>query len=126
MSPDIEGPGIEAEGDFEDEDDYDPEEADRRISEFIDQADRLPGPSVAELADTVHRHVTAAWDASVDLLDLQRQNKIVATMLLLSRRARETEPSSAEHWQLNAASTLVSGMMIPDEREARRPGDPHF
>lgn len=37
----------------EDDEDFAPEEAERRITEFIASAEELPGPSVAELAEHV-------------------------------------------------------------------------
>jgi hypothetical protein len=42
-----------SEGPFEEEEEFDPEEADRRITQFVRSADELSGPPVEELADQV-------------------------------------------------------------------------
>ena len=44
------------------EEDFDPEEGERRITECITSADELPGPPVAELVEGVAELMRAAWD----------------------------------------------------------------
>jgi hypothetical protein len=38
-------------------------------------------------------------------------NKLIATMLLVSRQGREEEDDQPRQWQLYAASTLLSGLI---------------
>ena len=98
------------------EEDFDPEEAERSIAEFIDAADALDGPSTQQLADDVLAAVASAQSAVDRLLDEQPTNKIIATMLVLSRRHRvEVDQDSALQWRLSAAATLVSGKIRPGE-----------
>ena len=92
-------------------DGFDPEAAERSISEFIDSAGSLPGPPVAELADLVAAAVREAWDRVEGIMSGERHNKVLAVQLLLSRQAREQAPDDPEQWRLFAASTLLSGMI---------------
>lgn len=96
--------------------DFDPEEAERQIAEFVAAADELPGPPVGELADRVAEMVRVAEEGIAALVAPQRQNKVVATFLLLSQRARGVDPTRDEHWRLNAAATLVSALLVPGDR----------
>ena len=61
---------VAREGDetLDDEEDFDPEEAERRITEFITSADELTGPPVAELGDEVAGLMRAAWRDVEDIL----------------------------------------------------------
>jgi hypothetical protein len=102
----------------EDEEILSPEEAEARIAEFIEGADVAGGPSTADLADEVLVHVRRAWDELATITGAQSNNKIVAMMLELSRRARAIDPSTAEYWITSAASSLVSGQ-IPAARPER-------
>jgi hypothetical protein len=102
--------------DTDDEELLDPEEAERRITGFIVEADALPGRPVDELADAVAEVVRRAWDDAVAILRDQPHNKVLATQLALSQRARTTIPTDDEHWRLHAASTLLSGLIIPGPR----------
>src|SRR5687767_2386832 len=102
-------------GDFDDEEEFDPEEAERQIAEFITNADALEGPPVADLAAGVARVLDSTWSHIAEIIDPQTNNKIIATMLLLSSEARQLQPEDPRHWQLHAASSLV-GAMIPNAR----------
>ena len=95
-----------------DEDDFDPEAAERAIREFIDSAESLPGPAVGELADLVEGVMLEAWERIRELMSGTPHNKVLATQLLLSQRAREQAPDDPEQWRLHAASTLLSGMIV--------------
>jgi hypothetical protein len=91
----------------------DPEEAERRISAFIAEADQLRGRPVDELADAVADVVRRMWhDISAVVAD-QPHNKILATQLRISQRARHIDATDDEHWRLHAASTLLSALIIP-------------
>ena len=90
----------------------DPEEAERRIAEFITSADELPGPPVAELADHVAELMRAAWRDAEENVSCNPHNKVLATQLLLSQRARGLRSDDPEQWRLFAAATLLSGMVI--------------
>jgi hypothetical protein len=95
----------------DDDDDFDPEAAERAISEFIDAAESLPGPAVGDLAGMVADVMREAWDRVEGLMSGQRHNKVLAVQLLLSRQARQTTPDDPEQWRLFSASTLLSGMI---------------
>ena len=95
-----------------DEDEFDPEAAERAIAEFIETAELLPGPSVGELADVVGGMLREAWDRIEELMSGQRHNKVLATQLLLSQRARQQRADDPDQWRLYAASTLLSGMIV--------------
>jgi hypothetical protein len=94
---------------LDDEDDFDPEEAERQIAEFIAAADGLDGPPTAQSADAVLAIVDEAWDRIGAALGGLATNQIIATMLELSRRHRSVEPNTREQWCLSAASTLAGG-----------------
>jgi hypothetical protein len=91
----------------------DPEEAERRISAFISEADQLAGRPVAELGREVMDAVRRAWDEAVAVLDGQPHDKLLAAQLWLGQLARSTDATDDEHWRLHAASTLLSGMIVP-------------
>ena len=93
------------------EEDFDPEEGERRITEFITSADELPGPPVAELVEQVAGLMRAAWSDVATLLSASPHNKVLATQLSLSQRARGLRPDDPEQWRLFAASTILSGMI---------------
>jgi L-amino acid N-acyltransferase YncA len=103
-------PGREREPHGEEE--LDPEEAERRITQFVTSADELPGPTVAELAEQVAARMRAAWTDLEAIMDSKANNKVLATQLLLSQRAREWQPDDPEQWRLYAAATLLSGMVV--------------
>ena len=93
------------------EDEFDPEQAEREIQAFLDAADALGGPAVADLAAGVAAVVGEAWAGVERAMAGVPNNKLIATMLLVSRQARETSADDPRHWQLHAASTLLSGLI---------------
>jgi hypothetical protein len=99
------------------DEDFDPEEGERRITEFITSADELPGPPVAELVDQVAGLMRAAWRDVETLLSQSPHNKVLATQLRLSQQARGLPPDDPEQWRLYAASTLLSGMISKSSRD---------
>jgi hypothetical protein len=103
--------------DADDEELLDPEEAERRITEFISTADQLPGVPVAELTDRIAELMRTTSDSLETILADVPHNKVLASHLLLSQRARSLPPDDPEQWRLYAASTLVSGMIIPSAEE---------
>ena len=92
--------------------DIDPEEAERRITEFVASAEELPGPSVAELADHVAELMRAAYRDVEAVVSGTPHNKVLAMELFLGQRARGLQPDNPEQWRLNAAVSLLSGMVI--------------
>ena len=100
----------------DDEEDFDPEEAERRITQFITDAEELPGPPVAELGEEVAELMRAAWRSVAAVLDGKPHNKVLAVQLLLSQRARGLQPDDHEQWRLSAATTLLGGMIVAPPR----------
>jgi hypothetical protein len=90
----------------------DPEEAERRIAEFITSAEELPGPPVEELADSVAELMLATWSDVERIMSGKPHNKLLAAQLLLGQRARGLQPENPEQWRLHAATSLLSGMVI--------------
>ena len=83
-----------------------------RIGGFIASAADLDGPPTDELGAAVLAVVADAWQAIDRLLDGVAHNKVLATMLLVSQRSRETGAAdSPAYWQQSAASTLLSGFV---------------
>ena len=99
-----------------DEEGFDPEEAERRITRFITTADELPGPPVEELADRVAALMRATLRDLEKIMDGEPHNKVLATDLLLGQRARGLEQHDPERWQLYAATTLLSGIVVRGAR----------
>ena len=97
--------------DLLDEDELDPEEAERRITQFVISADELPGAHVEELAERVTALMRAASRDLVTIMDGMAHNKVLATQLLLGQRARGRQPHDPQQWHLYAASTLLSGIV---------------
>jgi hypothetical protein len=95
-----------------DEEELDPEEAERRITQFVTSADELPGPPVEELAERVTAVMQAALRDLETIMDGMAHNKVLATQLLLGQRARGRQPHDPEQWHLYAASTLLSGIVV--------------
>ena len=95
-----------------DEEDLDPEEAEQRITQFVTSADELPGPPVAKLAQEVAGLMQATWRDLETLMNNIPHNKVLATQLLLGQRARGLQDSDSERWQLQAASTLLSELVV--------------
>jgi hypothetical protein len=94
------------------EEELDPEEAERRITQFVTSADGLPGPPVEEIAGQVAELMRAAWSDLEGIMDGKPHNKVLATQLLLGQRARAMQPDDPEQWRLYAASMLLSGMVV--------------
>ena len=97
---------------FDDEEELDAEEADRRITQFITSAEELPGPPVEELAEQVGALMQAALRDLETIMEGKPHNKVLATQLLLGQRARGLQMGDPEQWHLYAASTLLSGIVI--------------
>ena len=94
------------------EEELDPEEAERRITQFVTSADELPGPTVEELAGQVAELMRTAWFDVEGVMDGKPHNKVLAAQLLLGQRARTLQPDDPEQWRLHAATTLLSGMVV--------------
>jgi hypothetical protein len=96
-----------------DEDDLDPAQAEREILAFIESAEDLQGPRVADLVssavDALH---TASEKIRHDTEDLST-NKLIATMLATGSEARRLGADDPRHWELLAASILLSGLIGP-------------
>ena len=96
----------------DDDEACDPEEAERRITEFITRSDELPGPPVEELAEQVAALMRAALRDLEAVMDGKPHNKVLATQLLVGQRARGLQPGDPEQWHLYAATTLLSGIVV--------------
>src|SRR5215208_7371868 len=73
---------------FDEEEELDPEEAERRITQFVRSADELSGPPVEELAEQVSALMRIALRDLEKLMEGKPHNKVLATQLLLGQRAR--------------------------------------
>jgi hypothetical protein len=96
----------------DDDEECDPEEAERRITEFITSAEELPGRTVTGLAEEVAKLMRAAWSDAETIMGGNPHNKLLAAQLLLSQRSLSLQADDPERWRLQAASTLLSGMVI--------------
>jgi len=97
---------------FDEEDEFDPEEAERRITQFVTSADELPGPPVEELVDQVAALMRTALRDLEAIMEGKPHNKVLATQLLLGQRARGVQQNDPEQWPLHAGSSLLSGLVI--------------
>jgi hypothetical protein len=97
---------------FDEEEEFDPEEADKRITQFVRSADELPGPPVEELADRVAALMRTASRDLEAIMEGKPHNKVLATQLLLGQRARALHMDDPEQWPLHAASSLLSRLVI--------------
>ena len=95
-----------------DEEEVDPEEAERRITQFVTSAEELPGPPVEELADQVAALMRTALRDLETIMEEKPHNKVLATQLLLGQRARVMQPEDPERWRLSAATTLLSEIVV--------------
>jgi L-amino acid N-acyltransferase YncA len=95
-----------------DEEVLDPEEAERRITQFVTAAGELPGPPVEELAEQVAGIMRATFTDLEKIMAGKAHNKLLATQLLLGQRARALQSDDPEQWRLHAATTLLSGMVV--------------
>ncbi len=96
----------------DDDEECDPEEAERRITELITSAEELPGHTVTGLAEEVAKLMRAAWRDAETIMGGNPHNKLLAAQLLLSQRSLSLQADDPERWRLQAASTLLSGMVI--------------
>src|SRR5918911_3592403 len=94
------------------EEELDPEEAERRITQFVRSADELSGPPVEELADQVAALMRTALRDLEMIMTETPHNKVLATQLLLGQRARGLHQHDPEQWPLHAATSLLSGLVI--------------
>jgi hypothetical protein len=97
---------------FDDEEELDAEEAERRITQFITSAEELPGPPVEELAEQVAALMRAASRDLEKLMEGKPHNKVLATQLLLGQRARGLQHLDPEQGHLHAATTLLGGIVV--------------
>ena len=95
----------------DEDDEFDPEQADPEILAFIESADELDGPPVTELAADVADVLGRAWATIEERMAAIPDNKLLATMLLVGRQARELQPDEPRQPQLHAASSLLSGLV---------------
>src|SRR5215217_1134794 len=99
---------------FDEEEELDAEEAERRITQFITSTEELSGPPVEELAEQVVALMRAASRDLEAIMDGKPHNKVLATELLLGQRARGLQMGDPEQWHLHAASTLLSAIVERD------------
>jgi hypothetical protein len=97
---------------FDEEEEFDAEEADQRITQFVTSANELSGPPVEELADQVAALMRTALRDLEAIMEGKSHNKVLATQLLLGQRARGLQQHDPEQWPLHAASSLMSGLVI--------------
>jgi hypothetical protein len=105
---DEETPGCE----LFDEEEFDAEEAERRITQFVTDADELPGPPVEELAEQVATLMRSTWSDLEEIMADKPHNKVLATQLLLGQKARGLQADDPEQWRLYAATMLLSGIVV--------------
>jgi hypothetical protein len=96
-----------SEGPFDEEEEFDPEEADQRITQFVSSADDLSGPPVEELAEQVAALMRTALRDLEAIMEGKPHNKVLATQLLLGQRARGLQQHDPEQGPLHAASSLL-------------------
>jgi len=99
-------------GELFDEEEFDAEEAERRITQFVTDAEELPGPPVEELAEQVATLMRSTWSDLEEIMADKPHNKVLATQLLLGQKARGMRPDDPEQWRLYAATMLLSGMVV--------------
>jgi L-serine deaminase len=95
-----------------DKEEFDPEEAERRITQFVTSAGKLSGPPVKELAEQVATLMRSAWSDLEEVMAGKAHNKVLATQLLLGQRARGLQPHGPEQWRLHAATSLLSWIVV--------------
>jgi hypothetical protein len=99
-------------GELFDEEEFDAEEAERRITQFVTDADELPGPPVEELAEQVATLMRSTWSDLEEIMAGKPHNKVLATQLLLGQKARGLQADDPEQWRLYAATMLLSGIVV--------------
>ena len=100
-----------SEGPFDEGEEFDPEEADQRITQFVTSANDLSGPPVEELADQVAALMRTALRDLEAIMEGKPHNKVLATQLLLGQRARGLQMGDPEQWPLHASSSLLVGLL---------------
>ncbi len=95
-----------------DEEEFDAEEAEQRITQFVTSAGELPGLPVEELAEQVADLMRVAFTDLEKIMEGKPHNKVLATQLLLGQRARGLRPDDPEQWRLYAASTLLNDLVV--------------
>ena len=108
-------------GDESIEEEFDPEEAERRITQFVTSADELPGPPVEELAERVATLMRSALSDLEEIMAGKPHNKVLATQLLLGQKARGLQPEDPEQWRLYAATTLLGEIVVRNADGRTRP-----
>src|SRR4051812_23708120 len=88
------------------------EAAEQHIRDFVAGADELAGPPVAELVAEVAQRAGRLHAELVGLLADVPHNKVLATQLALSQQSRPGGVAALPLWPLQAASTLLSGLVI--------------
>jgi hypothetical protein len=104
-----------------DEEEFDPEEAERRITQFVTSVGKLPGPSVDELAGRVVEVMQRAWADLEEIMAGKPHNKVLATELLIGQRARALQPTDPEQWRLHAATSLLGGLVVRNVEDRDNP-----
>ena len=105
-------PNDEPPSDGNEDEALDPEEAERRTTEFVTDAEGLPGPPVAECAEDVAELMRATWRDVETIISECPNNKVLAVELFVGQRARGMQPDNPEQWRLHAATTLLSGIHL--------------
>jgi hypothetical protein len=95
-----------------DAEDFDAGDAERPVAKFIASADELPGQSVAQLAEDIARLMRAASNDVETLIGDSSLNKVLAVQLLLNQRSRALQVDDPERWRLEAASTVLSAIVM--------------
>jgi hypothetical protein len=91
---------------------FDTGEAERSVTEFMPSGDELPSRSVARLAEDVARLMRATSKDAETLIGANSLNKVLDVQLLLNQRARALHVDDPERWRLEAASTLLSAIVM--------------
>src|SRR5829696_6476253 len=101
---------------------FDQQEAEQRITQFVTSAGELPGPSVDELAGRVVDVMRGAWTDLEEIMAGKPHNKVLATELLLGQRTRTLQPTDPEQWRLHAATSLLGGIVVRNVEGREKPG----
>ena len=88
------------------------EAAEQHIRDFVTGADELSGPPVADLVADVARRAQRLEAELTELFAGVPHNKVLATQLALSQQSREGGATAMPRWAMQAASTLLSGLVV--------------
>jgi uncharacterized protein len=91
------------------------QETEAQVTGFITGADDDEGQTVSRLASEVVETLRTSYDGVAALLADQPNNVVIATMLALSQRMRDSGPADADHWLTAAAATVVSSLIRPGQ-----------